>query len=44
MNIVQIVSVLLEYGADPDIEDEFMNVYTTARNLYIYIFTVIFSN
>ncbi|XP_023329533.1 caseinolytic peptidase B protein homolog isoform X2 [Eurytemora carolleeae] len=27
----EIVSVLLEYGADPDIEDEFMNVYTTAR-------------
>ena len=29
--VVQVVSVLLAAGADPDVEDEFMNVYTTAR-------------
>ena len=27
----QVVSLLLAAGADPDAEDEFMNVYTTAR-------------
>ena len=32
----EIVTLLLQHGANPDTEDEFMNVYTTARLDYPY--------